>query len=70
MSTEFTTADAEFLVELERELAVSMAEVEKYLEDWEPEFAALTASLAAEPLLHIELDDLALADDNDLDVVW
>lgn len=70
MNTGFTLADAEFLAELERDLAVSMAEVERHLADTEPEFEALTASLAAEPLLHIELDDLALADDLDLDFFW
>lgn len=37
MSTEFTVADAEFLAELERDLAASMAEVEKRLAEWEPE---------------------------------
>lgn len=30
----------------------------------------MTASLAAEPLQGIELDDLVLDDDIDLDVVW
>ena len=70
MNTEFTVADAEFLAELERDLAVSMAEVEKHLADTEPEFEALTASLAADPLQDIELDDLVLDDDIDLDVVW
>ncbi|ELF1738365.1 hypothetical protein KJR69_08620 [Klebsiella pneumoniae] len=58
MSTEFTVADAEFLAELERDLAASMAEVEKRLAEWEPELEAVTASLAAEPLLDIEPLDI------------
>ena len=58
MNTVCTLADAEFFAELERDLAVSMAEVEKHLEDWEPEIAALTASLAAEPIPEIEPLDI------------
>ncbi|KQN55028.1 hypothetical protein [Erwinia sp. Leaf53] len=58
MNTGFTLADAEFLAELERDLAVSMAEVEKQLANWEPELAALTASLAAETIPEIEPLDI------------
>lgn len=70
MNTGFTLADAELLAEIERDLEASMAEVEKHLADTEPEFEALTASLAADPLQGIELDDLVLDDDIDLDVIW
>lgn len=58
MNTGFTLADAEFLAELEQDLAVSMAEVEKQLANWEPELAALTASLAAETIPEIEPLDI------------
>lgn len=60
MKTVRILTDAEFFAELERDLAVSMAEVEKNLEDWEPELAALTASLAAEPIPEIEPLDMDL----------
>ncbi|CAM8025579.1 TPA: hypothetical protein ACX38W_005367 [Klebsiella pneumoniae] len=62
--------DADFLAKLERNIAESMTEFEKYLAYTEAEFEAMTASLAAEPLQGIELDDLVLDDDIDLDVVW
>lgn len=70
MNTGFTLADAELLAEIERDLEASMAEFEKHLADTELEFEALTASLAADSLQGIELDDLVLDDDIALDVIW
>ena len=61
MKFEFMDFDGDFFAKLERDIAESMAEFEKYLVDTEAEFEAMTASLASAPIPDIELPDIVLS---------